>query len=294
MIQRHKEIKSTDDPVVEMDNTDEHSIRDLISEHKYLRDAIEKSNSEKHNLEKQIEIYQTQLTEKVETHLNQYQSVRTEDELYTIMKQLGEKRNDNQGNINTHRENLKNIADWQQNEIKRERYLDQQTKLETLRYNIEEAKQRLVAAESLKNHILKSESISMGHTLDTINSHASCFLDGFFEEPLTVQLEAFKCLKSKKESKPVINVRIQYKGNECDLQCLSGGEMARVSLAYTLALSEIFGSSLLLLDECTASLDQETTTCIFNTIKEHLPNKRVIIIAHQIITGSFDRILKLT
>ena len=78
-----------------------------------------------------------------------------------------------------------------------------------------------------------------------------------------------------------------------DLSLLSGGELSRVNLAYTLALAEIFNSSLILLDECTASLDQELTSAVVDGIKQNFSEKLVIIIAHQVITGTFDRIIKL-
>ena len=81
----------------------------------------------------------------------------------------------------------------------------------------------------------------------------------------------YKLLKKlKKLQKPCINITIEYKGMECDLGMLSGGELARVVLAYTLALSEIFNTPLMLLDECTASLDQDLTSDVFEGIREHL------------------------
>ena len=80
---------------------------------------------------------------------------------------------------------------------------------------------------------------------------------------------------------------------ECDINMLSGGELARVVLAYTLALSEIFNTPILLLDECTSSLDQELTNVVFDGIRENFKGKLVLIIAHQIIMGTFDKIISL-
>jgi len=68
---------------------------------------------------------------------------------------------------------------------------------------------------------------------------------------------------------------------------LSGGELTRVVLAYTLVLSEIFNTPLILLDECTASLDQELTSEVFETIREKSHGKLILIIAHQVVSGSF-------
>ena len=100
--------------------------------------------------------------------------------------------------------------------------------------------------------------MAITNIIDTINTHARGYLDCFFvDNPISVQLVPFK--ETKKITKPCINMIIEYKGMECDLTMLSGGELSRVVLAYTLALSEMFNTPLLLLDECTSSLDQDLT-----------------------------------
>ena len=70
---------------------------------------------------------------------------------------------------------------------------------------------------------------------------------------------------------------------------LSGGEVSRIVLAFTLALCEMFNNPILLLDECTASLNQDLTTSVFDTIKENFKSTTVIVVAHQVIEGVFDR-----
>jgi energy-coupling factor transporter ATP-binding protein EcfA2 len=89
--------------------------------------------------------------------------------------------------------------------------------------------------------------------------------------------------------KPQINIEIDYKGMDVDINMLSGGELSRVVLAYTLALSEIFNSKIILLDECTSSLDQELTTTVIEGIKSNFPDKLIVIIAHQVVSGIFDK-----
>jgi ABC-type multidrug transport system fused ATPase/permease subunit len=74
---------------------------------------------------------------------------------------------------------------------------------------------------------------------------------------------------------------------------LSGGELARVVLAYTLALAEIFNSPMIMLDECTASLDQDMTSIVMDGIRKNFGNKLTVIIAHQVISGDFDRQISL-
>ena len=88
-------------------------------------------------------------------------------------------------------------------------------------------------------------------------------------------------------------MEIYYKNTECDISSLSGGELARVVLAFALSLSEMFNTPMLLLDESTASLDEETTAIVFESIKENMKDKPVLVIGHQIVQGIFDKILKI-
>jgi DNA repair exonuclease SbcCD ATPase subunit len=165
-------------------------------------------------------------------------------------------------------------------------------KVKKLEAKEKEDRNKYSASLTLKDNILEAESIAITNIIETINMHARTFLDCFFEaNPISVQLQSFK--ETKKSTKPCININIEYKGMECDLTMMSGGELARVVLAYTLALSEIFNTPLLLLDECTASLDQDLTSDVFEGIREHFGGKLVLIIAHQVVSGTFDKIIKL-
>ena len=99
--------------------------------------------------------------------------------------------------------------------------------------------------------------------------------------------------KSSIQPKPQINIKIEYKGMECDTNSLSGGEMSRVILAFTLALGEMFNVPLIMLDETTSSLDQSLTSNVFSAIRENCKNKLVLIVAHQVVEGIFDKVIKL-
>jgi ABC-type transport system involved in cytochrome bd biosynthesis fused ATPase/permease subunit len=118
-------------------------------------------------------------------------------------------------------------------------------------------------------------------------------LESFFsDDPIVITLKCFK--ENKKSEKPQINMDICHKNDmDCDLGSLSGGELARVVLAFTLALSDMFNTPMLMLDECTASLDEETTATVFEAIKENMKGKPVLVIGHQIVQGIFDKILKI-
>ena len=145
-----------------------------------------------------------------------------------------------------------------------------------------------------KDKIQEAESIAIGNVINNINTHAQMYLEAFFpDNPISVTISAFKETKTTKETKPSVNLNIDYKGVEHDLTMLSGGELSRVILAFTLALAEIHNSPVILLDECTSSLDQELTGSVIDGLKENFNDKLVVLIAHQVVQGVFDKIINL-
>lgn len=191
-----------------------------------------------------------------------------------------------------HEQNMNKIDDWKRMKEDMKKYTAWEEKVVALQEDESNARDEYGAAMSLRDKILKAESIAMINLVESINTHARVYLDDFFEEdPIVVNLRAFKTVQNV--TKAQVSMDIEYKGMECDFQMLSGGEMSRIVLAYTLALAEMFNSPLLLLDECTASLDQETTNHVFDSIKDHFSGKLTIIVAHQVVTGIFDRSISL-
>ena len=148
------------------------------------------------------------------------------------------------------------------------------------------------AAKLFKEKVAEAESLYISELISSINTHAGIYLDLFFvDDPISIELCPFKETKTAK--KPQINVQVKYKGMDIDLNSLSGGERDRVYLAYTLALSEIFNTRLILLDECLSSLDQDNVYNVLHGMKETQQDRLILIIAHNFITGNFDRILEL-
>ena len=62
---------------------------------------------------------------------------------------------------------------------------------------------------------------------------------------------------------------------------------------YKRQLGEMFNTPLFLLDECTASLDQDMTGIVFDGIRDNFDGKLTLIIAHQVISGTFDKVVRL-
>jgi len=89
-------------------------------------------------------------------------------------------------------------------------------------------------------------------------------------------------------------MEVEYKGMSCSLSRLSGGQKSRIVLAYTLALADIFNLPLIMIDECTSSLDEELNNIVMESLKQHFENKLILVISHQSVEGHFDNIINLT
>ena len=139
-------------------------------------------------------------------------------------------------------------------------------------------------AVKLQNIIKQAEKLAIEETIEQINLHVQLYLD-YFLENVTV------CLAFDKDGTR-LNVNVTQNNFESDLNNLSGGEIARVILAFTIALADMNNVKLLLLDECVSSLDQETTTSVIKTIQNNFTGQ-IICIAHQTTTGIFDHVEEL-
>ena len=142
-----------------------------------------------------------------------------------------------------------------------------------------------------KQKVIEAEHESLEQIINTINSHLTILLQDFFSESFGDPIQIYLELVSEK--RPQVNTIINYKGNRVDYKALSTGEYARVKLAFDLTFKEILGENIIMLDECTANLDQDLSTKIFNKIKATFPSKTILVVAHQVVMGTFDRILRL-
>lgn len=150
------------------------------------------------------------------------------------------------------------------------------------------------AVHDFKCIVLESENEYLANIIDNINIHASTFIEEFFQDnPINVKLVPFKEVKKGKNTvtKPQITIEVTYNGTGIEFDSLSGGEKARISLAYTLALSMMNSSPLLIMDESISSLDEETTSDVLESIKTHLSSKTVLCVSHQANTGMFDNVI---
>jgi len=257
---------------------------------KEIRDAVERSDGCANELG-HAESRLRRLTETKERYIRQLDDNLLGD-VEADQEQLRTTLDKHRLDLSKHESNCVAIEGWNKRKEELSKFNEWNDKISHLEEIENKCREEYTAVLMLRDKILEAESIAMVNLVGSINTHARVYLDDFFEEdPIVVTLTAFK--KTKSGVKPQISMDIEYKGMECDLQMLSGGEMSRIVLAYTLALAEMFNSPLLLLDECTSSLDQDTTNHVFDSIKENFNGKLTIIVAHQVVTGIFDRTVNL-
>lgn len=270
----------------------EEELRTLVSTQKNNKEKINNIKRQINTLEKEQQNYKYNIETETKTHTDKYKSVRESITLENLVKENEEQIASQSQQTEKHQQNIDKISSYKQYKDNIDNYTTWKDKITNLQQEEKLSRDKYTAATLLKDKILEAESISMRNIINSINTHAQIYLDCFFvEDPISVKLLSFK--QSKKTIKPQINLCIDYKDMECDFNMLSGGEKARVVLSYTLALSEMFNTPIILLDECTASLDQAYTSVVFNGIRENLSDKLVLVIAHQIVEGSFDKVVNL-
>ena len=260
-----------------------------VLESKHVKNKLYQTQRE--NIYNEIEHTSSTISKLKHDHQNKYKQIRQMNEIEkhinTSKEKLAQLEKERDDSIAT----LAHIERWKLQQVEVDRYhkLEQDKTVEENKFEV--CKRQYEACLILKQMILESESQMICSLVQSINTHARVYLDAFFQEhPISAELSTHRV--SKTSSKPEVNLVIEYKGMEATLQMLSGGELSRVVLAFSLALAEIFNTPLLMLDECTANLDQESTGTVFETIREQFPSKTVIAIAHQVVTGTFEHCIR--
>lgn len=163
-----------------------------------------------------------------------------------------------------------------------------------LNEKMQKNKSTLEQLHKIRNHIQSLRHTAFQHVLDTINQGLSDVLQWLFEEPIQVSIDTEKQLKSKKETRPSICFNIVHKNSEFnDYQMLSGGEQARLSLAFILSCCQLSSSPIVLLDEAMAHLDLSTREVCYKTMRHHSGGKMVLCVDHNGVEGHFDDVIDL-
>lgn len=283
------EIGSFDEPISQRD---EEELRNLINQNKMTEQLLQEISRQIDQRTNDILSNRELIRRKNSEHIEVYKSKKETSFLKGIITskeaELSAIEEEKQEAMKT----LEEISRWKIYEEKLNKLESLNSEQKQLKSKECQDSKKYSAVCQLKDFILEAESIALINIVNEIDTHAQLYLDAFFpNDPLKASLEVWK--KTKKNTKPQVNLKIHYKGTEMDISPLSTGELARVTLAYTLALNTMFNIPVLLLDECAANLDQNLTSIVLETVRENSLNKLVVIVAHQCISGTFDTLVEL-
>lgn len=268
------------------DDTEESVQKELYE----VMSSLSRVKDMKNKLENYFYKQRDGIKEKIEILLSSTTESKTINEIEDELKQLQKEKIELNDASILHQKNIDLISKYKEYKKYIERVESIDNQVNELKHTEKLYLSRLTGANKLKDIISEAESLSVAGLISSINTHARIYLDDFFpENPISVLLQPFK--ETKKATKSQINVEIEYKEMSCGLDTLSGGEVARVALAYTLALAEMVNTPILMLDECTSSLDAEMSNAVIESIQKHMPNKTIIMIAHQAETGAYDNVI---
>lgn len=274
------------------ENINDEDLKDKIRINEQNKSKLKSIKKRQGALCLEKENYQNEIEDNTEKHILKYKKVRTVKTLQKTQEKTKDKITGLLVDLESHKNNILQIKKYQEWEKSKKNWDMWVDKVKKIKKDENIYRKEYGAATLLKETIVKAESVAMINIIDSINTHAQQFLDEFFtENPISVLLKPFK--ETKKNKKPQINIVIEYKGMEATIGMLSGGELSRVVLAYTLALGEMFNTPMIMLDEVAASLDQNLTTEVMDTVKTHFSEKLILVVAHQVVKGNFDSVIEL-
>lgn len=239
-------------------------------------------------IKQQLKQYQ-----ELSTQLNQLKVIDSISDPTLSISETKEKISEYEEKIETYTKIIYDLETWKRTDETNKKYTELKDSIEKSKCAKEYLMDEVKCCEKLLYYIKDAETKSIFDFIDTLNSHASIYIEDFFpDEDMSVSLVTNKELKSGKD-KTGLFFEVNYKNMIGDIDFLSGGQRDRVNLAFTLALSELVENRILLLDECISSLDAETSDIVVETLKEKYKGKLVLCVAHQVNTGVFDKVIKI-
>lgn len=265
----------------------EEKLQEKIHEQKHHKIILDKNNKKIEQLSERIASIETDISSTNEQYISQFKIVREPEIIETEIQT----KETNQAN---YKRKIESKKEKYQRMIEYETYKTAEKKMKLCEKTEKEKQDAYSCALTLQKKIKQAESIAIQSLITSINAHVQEYIELFFpSEPLVVRLSPFKQNKKKDEEKAMINFEIVYRDIDMDIGMLSGGEMARIVMAFTLAMADMSNARILMMDEPTASLDQELCSAVMAGVRTNFSDRLVLIIAHQVVSGEFDRTMTL-
>lgn len=292
LVDQLNEIDINDDDDCDIDETNEDVLRDIVFKERKARNDAKTYNDNKISFENDINELYVKQKYITKDHLDKYVSVNEILDISNIINNITDEINITETNYKESSILLKNSGLYDQYIKDIEYYRSWEDKCEKLMSTQNTAQIELSSALTLNTKVREAENIVLLNIVERLNDYAKIYLDEFFDNSLTAILTTFKEVGVKSTIKPTISMNIVYNSHVCDLSSLSCGERARLNMAFVMAFNEIYKTPLLMLDEQTSNLDAENTMKVFDFIKDTY-NGKILVVAHQIVLGIFDRVIEL-
>lgn len=224
-------------------------------------------------------------------------SVPEEADHYTKkLEELTEMLPEHEEAVNRYTADLETLREYTEFSKREKEYSSRLEAVEDAKSILEEQEALYACAVTLRQKISDAETSTLASIIGTLNGYAAEYLNAFFpDNPIIVEILPYKetAKRGGATRKSQISTRVEYHGTEADISSLSSGERDRVILAFSLAVNQLQNSRVIMLDECTSSLDAETSNVVFSKIRETMGDRCVLIVAHQIVQGIFDDVLEI-
>jgi DNA repair exonuclease SbcCD ATPase subunit len=129
-----------------------------------------------------------------------------------------------------------------------------------------------------------------------INEHARTYIERMFPDGGTSIriLSGFTTKTGEDRAKLSLEVIHRNKRAGSSIRVLSGGERDRAVLAFQLAMSTMYQSPILMIDEGFTGVDEENLKLCLGVLKEISNTKAVLVVEHGAPEGLFDQVVEIT
>lgn len=145
---------------------------------------------------------------------------------------------------------------------------------ELITNDLESVRELIKGLAEVKKLIKTAALMTFEQTLDAINASAAVHIEKFFGPSTRVALVL------PRETKGKTDLEVFHNSEESSYENFSGGEAQKVRLAFFLAVSEVLGLRLMLVDEAISSVDESSKGLVLDAIASaaHAPLR--LVVAH--------------
>ena len=160
---------------------------------------------------------------------------------------------------------------------------------------LQAAEEKHATAIRLRNMIEELSIDSMHSSIVSLESSTNNILKNLFDPALKISIKTTKETKaSQRGGRPkfLVHIGVSYRGHEyTSLNSLSGGEINRLNLCLTLAMSDVSGSKVLFLDEVLNTLDTQLKDVAIQVIRSQATSKTIVNVCHDSVFGNYSDVV---